>query len=225
LLARVHRRASDGLTIADAVRETGLRPTALKPVLATLLQQKQVIQAAEWLITAAAFITARNRTAAVLDAFHKANPLVAGISKEELREKLGLQPAVLEALLSEMVREKKVAVAGEQVRLAGRGVELKDDEAKAKLEIEKAFSSAGLKVPALKEVLASLPVDKNRAQKLVTLLLRDRVLVKLTDDLVFHQTALQSLRQILAEYRTKSQKIDVAKFKDLTGISRKYAIP
>jgi selenocysteine-specific elongation factor len=51
------------------------------------------------------------------------------------------------------------------------------------------------------------------------------VLVKLTDDLVFHQTALQSLRQILAEYKTKSQKIDVAKFKDLTGISRKYAIP
>ena len=225
LLARVHRRASDGLTIADAVRETGLRPTVLKPVVATLLQQKQVIQAGEWLITAAAFITARNRAAAALDAFHKANPLVAGISKEELREKLGLQPAVLEALLSEMVREKKVAVAGEQVRLAGRGVELKDDEAKAKLAIEKAFSSAGLKVPALKEVLASLPVDKNRAQKLVTLLLRDRVLVKLTDDLVFHQTALQSLRQILAEYKTKSQKIDVAKFKDLTGISRKYAIP
>jgi selenocysteine-specific elongation factor len=104
-------------------------------------------------------------------------------------------------------------------------VALKDDEAKAKQEIEKAFSSAGLKVPALKEVLASLPVDKTRAQKLVTLLLRDRVLVKLTDDLVFHQAALQSLRQILAEYKTKSQKIDVAKFKDLTGISRKYAIP
>jgi selenocysteine-specific elongation factor len=102
---------------------------------------------------------------------------------------------------------------------------LKDDEAKAKQEIEKAFSSAGLKVPALKEVLASLSVDKNRAQKLVTLLLRDHVLVKLTDDLVFHQTAIRGLRQILAEYKTKSQKIDVAKFKDLTGISRKYAIP
>jgi selenocysteine-specific elongation factor len=160
-----------------------------------------------------------------LDAFHKANPLVAGISKEELREKLGLQSAVLEAMLSEMARERKVEVAGEQVKLAGRGVALKDDEAKAKQDIEKAFAAAGLKVPALKEVLASLPVDKTRAQKLVTLLLRDRILVKLTDDLVFHQTAIQGLRQILAEYKTKSQKIDVATLKDLTGISRKYAIP
>jgi len=225
LVARIYRRASDGLTIADAVRETGLRQSVLKPVLATLVQQKQVIQAGEFLIASAAFATARDRTSAAIDAFHKANPLVAGISKEELREKLGLQPAVLEALLSQMAREKKVEITGEQVKLAGRGVALKDDEAKAKQEIEKAFSSAGLKVPALKEVLASLPVDKSRAQKLVTLLLRDRVLIKLTDDLVFHQTALQSLRQILAEYKTKSQKIDVAKFKDLTGISRKYAIP
>ena len=55
--------------------------------------------------------------------------------------------------------------------------------------------------------------------------LRDRVLVKLTDDLVFHQTAIQGLRQILAEYKSKSPKIDVPTFKDLTGISRKYAIP
>jgi selenocysteine-specific elongation factor len=225
LLARIHRRSSDGLTLPDAVRETGLRQNILKPVVATLVQQKQVVQAGELLVAAEAFKAAWERAVAVLDTFHKANPLVAGISKEELREKLGLQAGVLEAVLNEMVREKKVEVAGEQVKLAGRGVALKDDEAKAKQEIEKAFSSAGLKVPTLKEVLASLSVDKNRAQKLVTLLLRDRVLVKLTDDLVFHQTAIQGLRQILAEYKTKSQKIDVAKFKDLTGISRKYAIP
>ena len=50
-------------------------------------------------------------------------------------------------------------------------------------------------------------------------------LVKLGDDLVFHQKALQWLRSSLAEQKSKSQKIDVAKFKDLTGVSRKYAIP
>jgi selenocysteine-specific elongation factor len=225
LLARIYRRASDGITVGDLVRETGLRQSVLKPVINTLSQQKQVVQAGELLVASAAFAAAREHAVTILDAFHKANPLVAGISKEELREKLGLQSAVLEAMLSEMARERKVEVAGEQVKLAGRGVALKDDEAKAKQDIEKAFAAAGLKVPALKEVLASLPVDKTRAQKLVTLLLRDRILVKLTDDLVFHQTAIQGLRQILAEYKTKSQKIDVATFKDLTGISRKYAIP
>ena len=91
--------------------------------------------------------------------------------------------------------------------------------------IETAFASAGLKVPALKEVLAGLKVDRVRAQKIVTLLLRDKVLIKLSDDLVFHSSALAELRQRLLAHKTKSPKIDVAAFKELTGVSRKYAIP
>ena len=225
LLARIHRRGQDGLSLADAVRETGLRKNVLQPVIATLLQQKQIIQAGELLIATEAFSKARERMSAALESFHKGNPLVAGISKEELREKLGLTPLVMETLLAQLVRDKKAEIAGELVRLAGRGVELKDEEAKAKTEIERAFSAAGLKVPYMNEVLGKLPVDKTRAQKLVTLLLRDRVLVKLADDLVFHQSALQGLRQVMTEYKSKSPKIDVAKFKDLTGVSRKYAIP
>ena len=225
LLARIQRRGQEGLSFVDAVRETGVRKTTLQPIIATLLQQKQIIQTGELLIAAGAVSRAREQTIAALDAFHKANPLVAGISKEELREKLGLIPEIMELLLAQLARDKKAEVAGESVRLAGRGVELKDEETKAKTEIERAFSSAGLKVPFMDDVLGKLPVDKTRAQKLVTLLLRDRVLIKLADNLVFHQSALQSLRQILLEYKSKSPKIDVAKFKDLTGVSRKYAIP
>ncbi|MFZ0816892.1 MAG: SelB C-terminal domain-containing protein, partial [Candidatus Sulfotelmatobacter sp.] len=87
------------------------------------------------------------------------------------------------------------------------------------------FSAAGLKVPALQDVIAGLKVDKARAQKIVTLLLRDKVLIKISDELVFHRTALEQLRRELTAYKANSPAIDVAKFKELTGVSRKYAIP
>jgi selenocysteine-specific elongation factor len=225
LLARISRREKDGFSLAAAIRETGLKKSVLQPLLALLGQKGQIIQAGEFSIAAEAFKKVRERMLAILEAFHKANPLVAGIGKEELRAKLGLQQAIMEAVLAQLVGEKKAEVAGEQIRMAGRGVELKGEEARAKEQIEKAFAAAGLKVPLMKEVLAALPVDNARAQKLVTLLLRDRVLVKLADDLVFHQNALQELRRILAAYKVTSSKIDVGKFKDLTGVSRKYAIP
>lgn len=225
LLARIARRGHEGLSLAAAVRETGLKQSVLQPVIATLIQQKQIIQVAEFLLSSDAMQKTREKLIATLEAFHKANPLVSGISKEELREKLGLNQTVMEAMLAPLTRDKKAEVAGEQVRLAGRGVELKDEEAKAKQQIEKAFADAGLKVPLMKEVLDKLPVDKARAQKLVTLLLRDRVLIKLADDLVFHQTALQGLREIMATQKAKTPKIDVATFKDLLGVTRKYAIP
>ena len=99
------------------------------------------------------------------------------------------------------------------------------NEAESKKIIEKAFASAGLKVPSLKEVLAGLKVDKTRAQKIVTLLLRDKILVKVSDELVFHQSALVDLRRRVAALKTTTPKIDVARFKDMTGVSRKYAIP
>ena len=70
-----------------------------------------------------------------------------------------------------------------------------------------------------------MKVDRVRAQKIVTLLLRDHVLVKLSDDLVFHRDALDHLRKLIAAAKTRSPKLDVSKFKDLTGVSRKYAIP
>lgn len=225
LAARILRRGQDGLALADAVRDMGMRKSVVEPLAADLLQRKQITRAGDLLVAVEAFNEARTRAVAALDAFHKANPLVAGISKEELREKLGLSAEVMQTVLAELVASKKAEVAGEQVRLAGRGVELKDEESKAKKEIEQAFAAAGLKVPYMDEVLSKLPVDRARAQKLVTLLLRDRVLIKLADNLVFHQNALQGLRQIMTDYKTKSPKIDVGKFKDLTGVSRKYAIP
>jgi selenocysteine-specific elongation factor len=124
-----------------------------------------------------------------------------------------------------LVSDKKIELSGDLVRLPGHGVVMKDDEAESKKKIEEAFSTAGLRVPALHEVLAGLKVDKARAQKIVTLLLRDKLLVKISDELVFHRTALDRLRRQMAEYKIKASKIDVGKFKELTGVSRKYAIP
>ena len=51
------------------------------------------------------------------------------------------------------------------------------------------------------------------------------MLVKLTDDLILHPSALQRLRALVAERKKQSNQIDVAVFKEMTGLTRKYAIP
>ena len=157
--------------------------------------------------------------------FQESNPLVGGMSKEELRDRVGLGAEVFLAALRGALEEKKLELTGEVVHLAGRGVVLKEEEAESKATIEHAFHSAGLKVPSLREVLDGLKVDKVRAQKIVTLLLREKALVKVSEDLVFHQNALIELRQKIVGLKPATSKIDVTRFKDITGVSRKYAIP
>jgi selenocysteine-specific elongation factor len=47
--------------------------------------------------------------------------------------------------------------------------------------------------------------------------------VRISQELVFHSNAIESLRQMLAQRR--KARFGVGTFKDWTGISRKYAIP
>ncbi len=58
----------------------------------------------------------------------------------------------------------------------------------------------------------------------VTLLLREKILVRMgSENLFIHQEALARLRSEIRELR--GQTVDIARFKQMTGLSRKYAIP
>jgi selenocysteine-specific elongation factor len=225
LLARVARRGSDALSASDAVSETGWMSPRVEQLVTELAKSGKLVQFEDLLLASSVLASLQSSMSATVDQFHKANPLVAGIGMEELRETLSLRPEIFRGVLDTLVLDRKLQVSGEVVHAAGKGVVLRDEEAESKSQIEEAFASAGLKVPALKEVLASLPVDKVRAQKIVTLLLRDRVLVKLSDDLVFHRDALEGLRRQIVAQKSKTPKLNVGSFKDLFGVTRKYAIP
>ena len=224
LRARIERRGGCGLSLSQAVAETGWR-REIEGYLQGAIRNGEIIPIGDLRIEASAIEGMKSALAKALAAFHQQNPLVAGMSKEALRETLDAEPPVFGYVVDSLVRAKKLEISGELVCLPGRGVVMKDEEAESKQIIERAFASAGLKVPALKDVLAGLKVDKARAQKIVTLLLRDKVLIKVSEDLVFHSEALQNLRRQLGAEKSKSPKMDVARFKDLTGVSRKYAIP
>jgi selenocysteine-specific elongation factor len=227
LRARILRRYDFGISLEALVAETGLRPEMVAKLLEGDVANGTIFRLGSFYVHAPSLVSFGFLMLETVTTFYRENPLVAGISKERLREQLGLThpKEVFAAALDRLVHEKKLQLSGELVSLAGRAVTMKDDEAQTKMIIESAFAKAGLKVPALKDVLAGVKVDKGRAQKIVTLLLREGTLVKLSDDLVFHRDALSGLKQSLCDQKRNSDRLDVARFKDLTGVSRKYAIP
>ena len=225
LTARIARRGHEGLSISRLSAETGWAMGFVEAQLASAAKQRNVIRIGDLFVDGPAVGALQLSMARAVATFHQKNPLVGGIAREELREQVKASAEVFAEALAGLAREKKVENAGDLVRLPGHGVVMKDEEAESKKTIEAAFASAGLKVPALTEVMAGLKVDRARAQKIVTLLLRDKVLVKISDELVFHRGALEELRRQMAAFKLKSTKIDVAKFKEMTGVSRKYAIP
>jgi selenocysteine-specific elongation factor len=153
--------------------------------------------------------------------------LLPGIPKQELRARAGgARTEIFEAGLHDLLNARALAMTGDLVREAGREIELSSEEARAKELIEREFASAGLTVPELASVLAKLPVDAPRAQKILQILLREKVLVKIAKDLVFHRNALARLHEMLTKYRKeRGERLPITAFKELTGVTRKYAIP
>jgi selenocysteine-specific elongation factor len=225
LSARIARRGHAGISLSQLVAETGWTKKSIESRLASALKDMGVLQIGELFVEALAIVRLQQFIVNSVGGFQKKNSLVGGIAREALREQAKASSEVFTAALDLLVREKNIEAAGDLVRLPGQGVVMKDEEAESKKKIEEAFAVAGLKVPALHEVIAGLKVDKPRAQKIVTLLLRDKVLTKISDELVFHRSALEDLRRLVAAQKLKSPRMDVAKFKELTGVSRKYAIP
>jgi selenocysteine-specific elongation factor len=158
----------------------------------------------------------------ILTRFHANKPLLPGMPKEDLRS--SALPGSPAFLLDDLLRDSKnIVVEGDLVRLASHRVKLKIDESEATEKIEKLFRDAGLAVPSTSEVLSKSGIEASRARSLLQILLRDRKLLKINDGLVFHTSAIEALRAILAP--RIGTKFSVADFKTWTGVSRKYAIP
>ena len=229
LTVRIARRGPQGLSLAAAVAETGWTREEIVKMVAALAAQRKVIRIQDRMFAFQLYDAGQKSLLDAVSAFHKKDPLRPGMPRRELQEDMGrvleMAEELFEAALSALSEQKKIELAGDLVRLPGHGAVMKDEEDESKKTIETAFAAAGLKVPALYEVLANLKIDKVRAQKIVTLLLRDKVLVKVSDDLVFHRGALEGLRGMVLAEKSKSSRMDVAKFKEMTGVSRKYAIP
>ena len=170
----------------------------------------------------------QQRITTALESFHKENPLSGGIPREDLRAKSGrrVKQEIFRAALEQLAKDQKLDLQGETVKRAGAQVTLLPEEQRARDQIEKAFASAGLAVPPVKEVLAQLAVETRRAEKLLQMLLKEKKLQRVSADLIFHANALLEMRQKVAVYKkAKSERISVPAFKELAGISRKYAIP
>jgi selenocysteine-specific elongation factor len=158
----------------------------------------------------------------ILKEYHRANPLQPGLAKEQLRSReMSDAPAfLLDAILAQ---SKEIVAEGEIVRLPSHRVALKQDEEAAAGKMEALFRDAGLAVPSTPEVLAKSGIESARARTLLQILLKNRKLIRVGDELIYHSSAIDVLRQTLQS--RKGMKFSIADFKDWTGVSRKYAIP
>jgi selenocysteine-specific elongation factor len=163
----------------------------------------------------------------VLAAYHRKNPLKPGLSKEELRRQLPPQMEVrlFNHLLTGLANQKQIVLEKDLVRLAAHKVTLAVDQEDLVSRLAALYRQGSLSPPTLKEVTAALEVPPDKLKQLLSVLVNQGRLVKVKEDLYFHQEAIARLKTALVDFLKQHKEISVVQFKDLTQTSRKFTIP
>ena len=227
LEAHIQRVGGGGARTAELRARTPFGPEALRAHLQDLVARQRVfVVDREWYVHAETAERLRREAEAALATFHAREPLKAGMSKEELRTRLGsLEERVFLALLERFAAAGVLVVDKDKVRGAGHVVRLTPAQQAASDRLEAEFRQAGVAPSTLDEAFAKLGLAGPSAQAVAQLLVDQRRLVRIREGLYFHAEPLQEAVGRVVAFLREHGAITPQEIKDLLGISRKYAIP
>lgn len=223
-----------GMNYAELAARSGSTDEAIKRAADSLTKTKRLVAAVAnplLLIARVDFENLAKQVRAMLKDFHSRLPLESGMGREEVREKIfaNLPPEIFRAVLAQLAERNEVIAEKDLLRLAAHRVALSAEEQAAKDHLAEIYARAALQPISLEEAIAQAGsqsgIDQARATRFAQMLVNSGELVKVAD-LVFHRSAVEGLRETLQRHKAEhGARLDVGAFKDLTGISRKYAIP
>jgi len=217
-----------GIATASLVSRMGVRPSRLAAIVQKLAGAGSVV-VHDRLVDSKQLQRARAELLKLVAASHKANPMSDGLPREEARGKLfaKVAPAIFERVVDDL-KSTRALVGAERLALPTHKASVAGADDQVRSAIISAYRAGGLKPPDAAAVEATVKAPRAVVEKVTTLLLREKVLVKL-DTVVFHADALQTLKEEVAALRGSAPggraTVDVAAFKDRYGLSRKFAIP
>ena len=217
---RVQRRGSEGIHIDALAGEMGLRVEAVREIATGCVNDGELV------ITPRGVLISRTAYRDGLDSLlsRLGGAGAKGLSRSILQSQSKLSDEVFVSVLERIVEEGKARLTGEVVTIAGAGPAIPDKEAQKLQAVAAAYRKAGLAAPTVREAAQQLRMSEAEMRPTITLLIRDRTLVRMgSDDVFVHSDAIRELAGRLSAMRGKT--VDVAAFKNLTGLTRKHAIP
>jgi selenocysteine-specific elongation factor len=150
----------------------------------------------------------------MLKKFHKDNPLRQGMPKEELKDKIKASAKFFDAAVKQLSLEGILSESGPTVHTPGHQVKLTPEQQK-KIDAY---------IRALASVPFSPPAELTIEPELLSILIGQRKVMKVADNVVFTAEAYDKMSQAIIEHIKAHKQITVAEVRDKLSTSRKYAL-
>ena len=245
-LQRLRRleNSSDADRISIWAAETGYKgldlPSLLGRLVATPEAVLQAVQAAQQagdialvsktplhLVSATPFAALQTAIKKALEHFHVARPLWPSMPKQECRTAVAAKfsTIVFEGALEALQSAGTIRRDSGGIAVANHAIDLTSEQGRLQQELTSRFVGFGLSPPSATEILGSLGATKAEATEVFYYMVRRGELVRLRDDLTFHQAVLQDLIDSFKQHFATGERVSVADFKEWAQVTRKHAIP
>jgi len=155
--------------------------------------------------------------------FHESHPEQKGVSQEELTTRFELHPRILSLALKHLSRAGQVSESEGKLALSEFTMTLTPEEEGVLKELEGLCFKGEFRSYSFEDLRQRFRLSSKRLDRLLSLLVERKKIVQGKDGLILHSKWLDEI--ISRIEKSRKRELTVADFKEMTGLTRKYAIP
>ena len=155
--------------------------------------------------------------------FHERNPGEAGVRREKIQIRFGVHPRISSLALKYLIQNGQIQARDDRVALSSFKMVLPPEEKKILDQLEEMYLKDKFQSVSLNDLQKSFRFSSEKLDKLLSLLTERKKIVQGRDGFILHSHWLD---EIVRKIRNSGKKeLTVSEFKEMTGLTRKYAIP
>ncbi|MCF7804995.1 MAG: selenocysteine-specific translation elongation factor [Candidatus Marinimicrobia bacterium] len=167
----------------------------------------------------------RDRAVEIVAAYQKNHPMEPGIKRSQLEQNLDIPGQTFQTIIRLLIEDGELVEEGPLLRTPDFEIRLSDSDANLKKDIEEKIRADGMQPPSLGDLAEHFSLEEKRLRQFLKILIYEKSIERLPDDLYFHKSAKANLKNHLQTFFAEDETLSVGEFKDIIGGSRKYAIP
>ena len=220
------RENSEPMALHELQTKCLMRPEELAVIVESMCAQSRAVRTSGGrLVHQTSLQETATRILKAVQAFHRANPQRAGMSREELLAVAGGSAEIFDLAAESLEAARQLERLGTVFTQPGWRAQLPDPDQHLSDQITAAFQSAGWAGPTASELSVSLSQPLTRVEKVMGSLAERAVVVRLDARTFVHRDALESAKAVALRLFSAKPSFSTMVFRDALGVSRKYAVP
>ncbi|MFZ0428065.1 MAG: selenocysteine-specific translation elongation factor [Acidobacteriota bacterium] len=227
LIQHIRRKGLRAMELGELVAATGLKREVILELVRDVPGIHVIDQDPPLVIDLSAVDTLGGEIRTALETYHERHPLAPGMPREELRERFlsGVRPAVVQYVFDRLDRRGIIEVRASHIALEGSRVQLSERQEKLKARLIELLRQNPFQAPGPNVLAERLEEPAAQVRTLFYYLIESGEILRISEELTVLPDQLDELVSRLRRAFPAGRTFSVPEFKELLGLSRKYAIP